>query len=358
MTELSMQTIEMAEIDEIASFFGIGGQVEAGESFYPATTEEGLLNEADTADVEQEVPFLRAAIGDLKGFEQPERLVDLAAIDTGTIQIGSTERGVVVAVRGAVVIQRSGSYSLVKLGSKLIYISQDNAISLLKSIGQGLGKANMFIMTDENGVESPKSGPLSHIQDRVRNYVERKLQRFAVAQIEGGIVLFDGALSAMEWDTPLPYLQGTLDSAFTKGNSLVGICKKSSLQVEGVNVAYSLRETQEPCFQKIEETESRGVYPRSIAESFAVRLGPGGFSFRVDVCPYIVPSQEILNRLYRSSRMALGYPFLLKLAHIHSVFTKREVIQLQVLAAQNYGLRLQRPQDISILFAPFRRAMQ
>ncbi|MBI2305519.1 MAG: hypothetical protein HYU86_12335 [Chloroflexi bacterium] len=349
----------MTDLEEIASFFKQATLGDIGNSFYPTLVETELVNEADIESGEEEVLLADPVLAEAQQFAAPQRFVDLAAIDTGTILIGSTERGVIIAIKGAIIAQRGDCHSLTKLGPRLIYISKENEVAILESIGVGLGNRSMFIETDKEGVKSPKtpSASLKRIQDRIRNYIERKLQRLAVSQIESGIVLFDGALFAMEWDTPLPFLQSTRDLAFEKGNSIVGICKRSDLQVDGVNVAYLLRETQEPCFRRIEQNE-QGIYSRGIGETFAARYGPGGFSFRTDVCPYIVTSAEILNRLYSSALMTLGYPVLLKLAHIHSVFTKREVVELQVLAARNYGLTLQRPQDISILFAPFRRAIQ
>jgi len=141
------------------------------------------------------------------------------------------------------------------------------------------------------------------------------------------------------------------------GDSLIGIAKRSDLEIGGVNILYLLRETQEPCYCEIKDPDWTALYPPSFGTIFVARFGPGGFTFRTDVCPFIVPAEEILNRLYQNARIWLGYPYLLKLAHIHSVFTKPEIVQLQVLAAKNYGLRMQKPQDISVIFAPFRKGV-
>ncbi len=42
-----------------------------------------------------------------KGFQRSEHVIDLVAVDTGSIQIGSTENGVIIAVKGTVVSQQA-----------------------------------------------------------------------------------------------------------------------------------------------------------------------------------------------------------------------------------------------------------
>lgn len=347
------------EFEEIQSFFASVPATDRGHSFYPVTAEDELINEAEGAGVEEEVLPSQPSLEKQKGFQKSEHVVDLVAVDTGSIQIGSTENGVVIAVKGAVVSQQDDKYSLHKMGPKLIHISRENQIEVLEGIGQGLGRPDMFVKTSQSGAKTISGGSVGfkQVQDRIRNYVERKLQRFAILTIKGGIILFDGVLSAREWDTPTKFLENTRESAFNEGNSLVGIAKRSDLELGGVSILYLLTGTQEPCYREIIDPDWSALYPPSFGTIFVVRFGPGGFTFRTDVCPFIVPAEEILNRLYQNARIHLGYPYLLKLAHIHSVFTKPEIVQLQVLAAKDYGLRMQKPQDISVIFAPFRRGV-
>ena len=343
--------------EEIESLFASIPATDRGHSFYPATAEEELINEAEGAGVEEEVLPSQPALGEGKGFQKTDRVVDLTAVDAASIQIGSTEKGVVIGVKGAVVTQQDDKYSLHKIGPKLVYISRENQVMVLESIGRGLGRQDMFVKTSKSGEKTITGGSAAfkQVQDRIRNYVERKLQRFAISEIKDGIILFDGALSAREWDTPTNFLETSRELAFNEANSLIAIAKGSDLELGGVNILYLLRETQEPCYREIVAPDWSALYPPSFGTIFVVRFGPGGFTFRVDVCPFIVPAEEILNRLYHSARINLGYPYLLKLAHIHSLFTKPEVVQLQVLAARDYGLRMQKPQDMSVIFVPFRR---
>jgi hypothetical protein len=53
----------------------------------------------------------------------------------------------------------------------------------------------------------------------------------------------------------------------------------------------------------------------------------------------------------------LGYPNLLRLAHIHSAFTKAEIVSLQVAAAHDFGVSMRPPEDVSVIFAPFRKGI-
>ncbi|MGQ0772028.1 MAG: hypothetical protein ACT4NT_04575, partial [Nitrososphaerota archaeon] len=209
-----------------------------------------------------------------------------------------------------------------------------------------------FVKTDEETKKKViKSGSTStnQFQDRIRNFFERKLQKYAVSQIENGIALFDGSLTTNTWDTPIPYMTGMRDLASSKNNAIIAISKKSTVEVNGTKISYLLDDTPNAGYKRI------NIQERSLGTIFATRMSMGGFTFRTDVCPTPVrPSaEEVLNLFYTNCRMNLGYPVLLKLAHIHSVFTKSEVLLLQVYASKKYGIKMKKPIDLTPLFAPF-----
>ena len=70
-------------------------------------------------------------------------------------------------------------------------------------------------------------------------------------------------------------------------------------------------------------------------------MTPNGEAFRIDIPPNsIIPPQEIFGLLSYTSG-DYGYPDELKLAHMTSVHSSIEAIELQAAAVRNFNLRIQ-----------------
>lgn len=118
-----------------------------------------------------------------------------------------------------------------------------------------------------------------------------------------------------------------------------------------------------PGFRRVLVEDSEGndsaAGARNLGMLFAAKFAPGGFTFRVDVArrSIIQSEEEVLQTIYANTQMTLGYPNLLRLAHIHSAFTKAEIVSLQVQIAHDYDVQLRQPEDLSVVFAPFRKGL-
>ena len=67
---------ESKEFEEIQSFFGSMPTTDRGRSFYPATVEEELINEAEGAGVEEEMLPSQPALEEGKGFQKTDHVLD------------------------------------------------------------------------------------------------------------------------------------------------------------------------------------------------------------------------------------------------------------------------------------------
>lgn len=176
-------------------------------------------------------------------------------------------------------------------------------------------------------------------------------------------MLIDGSLTLRTYNTPTEFLERLGREAAKHNSDIIGISKKSRVTVQGVHLSALLDDDGvQPGYRRVlwvdsEESDS-AADARNLGSLYAVRFGPGGFTFRADVArKSILPDDEaVLQAFYANTQMTLSYPNLLRLAHIHAAFTKSEVVSLQVQAAHDYGMPMRAPEDLSVVFAPFRKA--
>ena len=197
------------------------------------------------------------------------------------------------------------------------------------------------------------------IADRLRNWWERKAQKVAVSAVQGGIILFDGALTLRSRDTPDPYLRGLVRAARAHGNSVVAVSKRSELQIQGRSIRVWLDDWPErvgsrPISPVLRQGGDGRRASRVLGEVYAARFSPLGQTFRVDVAnaPTTTPLGT-LDRFFASSLMRAGYPDILVRAHVHSWFAPSHLACLQADACARYGLSPRPEASLSGAFAPF-----
>jgi hypothetical protein len=342
----------------------------AGEPFTPSLHDDDLIldEEAAETETEQEVTELNEAqLGPFTPFNTSDIPIPLAAVDVGVIDLGMTTTGFALAFKGAIISQDiNGSHTLLKVGPKYKFIAPDNRAEILRFIGCELMNEEMFVDIHADGSLSIKAGARepNQFKDRIRNFIERMLQLDIVQQLQNGIMLVDGTLTLRTYNTPQVFLE-RLGRESARGNSdIIGVSKKSRITVNGVQVTALLDDAPlEAGYKQIlaEDTEGREaeIEDRNLGIPYAIRFSPGGYTFRVDVArKSVMPDEDaVLAALYANTQMTLGYPNLLRLAHIHSAFTKAEILALQVQAAYEKGISMRPPEDLSVIFAPFRKGI-
>jgi hypothetical protein len=341
----------------------------AGEPFTPSLHPEELLLDdvsPEPEDEDETVSINEARLGLFTPFSDSNVPVPLAAIDAGVIDVGLSRRGYALAFKAAVVIQDLDStHTIAKIGPRIKFIEPDNRAEILRFIGRELMNEDMFVEISHDGALSIKAGSTepNQFKDRMRNFIERMLQLDIARQLRSGILLVDGALTLRTYNTPQVFLECLGREAARCNSDIVGVSKKSRITVDGVHMSALLDDTPTDAgFRRILTVDAAGgeedAVARNLGAPFAVRFAPGGFTFRVDVArqSLLQTEEEVLEVLYANTQMTLGYPNLLRLAHIHSAFTKAEIVSLQVQAAHDYGVSMRPPEDLSVIFAPFRKS--
>lgn len=341
-----------------------------GQPFTPSLHPEELRLDDSAPEMEEDEEvrsFDDASLGPFSPFHGSGVPMPLIAIDAGVLDLGVTRTGFALAFKAAVVTQEiDGTHTVAKVGPRVKFVTPDNRAELLRFVGRALSKEDMFVNIGSDGTATVKHGATepNQFKDRIRNFIERMLQLDAAVQLRGGILLVDGALTLRTYNTPEVFLQRLGREAARHNSEVIGVSKKSRVTVEEVHIGALLdNDPPDTGYRRIVTLDSRGS--ESVAESrnlgvpFAVRFAPGGFTFRVDVTrKSLMPNEEaVLEALYANTQMTLGYPNLLRLAHIHSAFTKDEIISLQVKAAHDYRISMRSPEDLSVIFAPFRKGV-
>jgi len=267
----------------------------------------------------------------------------VVAVDVSSLKIGETETGVLVAIRGAVVWRSDKGYEYVRCGPLAFHLGHGmHAESSLGSVV--LGPNQMFT---ERAI------------GRLRNTLERWIQREICDSFGESIILFDGSLTVGTPDNPTAHLTRILRSARERANVVAGFSKSTRLCAFGKRITSLVSEARAPCIFDVDQavTKQFEAHPVQLAgHVYVAKLVEDGFAFRLDIDRNISQEKcvEAMNRLIASDVVMQGYPETLRLAHIFSTFTANDVIATQRYLAYAYGLRIAPRFNIrKCLFGPF-----
>ncbi|MCE4608611.1 MAG: hypothetical protein F7B61_06630 [Caldisphaeraceae archaeon] len=298
--------------------------------------EENILDETITLRAEPS-EYKSLTPGDYKKSQ-------IVSIDTSSLRIGETERGIVAAYRASIVFFDGEGYSITKLGPFIVNISEGNKAYIYNYFRSLLGLEE---------VDERKVPMLYKVVDRVRNFIERYLQILTAGLIKNGIILWDGSLTSGTVDTPKEILVRALKRAEQSGNSVIGVSKSSYLRtINGHRLIDLLSDVYMPSYIKLNDLIRSETLMRILGDVYAVKFSPHGFTFRVDV--HSRDSEEDLKRTYSLCPMFNGYPDPLRQAHVNCYFTANEVLALQSYVIKKYNLEVLPEFDIrKFILYPF-----
>lgn len=306
---------------------------------------------------------------DVEGLEEqspfgvPEAIHPVTAIDAGVVKLGDTSDGVVGAVRAAAVTRMpDGSTRLRTYRPGIFCFNSTNRLDIFHGMGRALGRASFYVQLDDDDLpveEKVRLGPNDHrLLDRARNFVERLVQRDVCQQVQGHLILLDGALTLRTFDTPSIFLEDLHETCQDRGNSLIAVAKKTGLSVRGVDIRLLLDRPGGLPGRRRLTTAVRGDRDgndrRVLGDLYVARFSPGGDTYRTDVDP--APgflSREALDQLAAGSLFRNGYPEPLLQAHAFSYLAPPLVAELQAYAIARYGLVVRPEPNLGPVFAPF-----
>ena len=259
---------------------------------------------------------------------------DVIAIDSTSIVLGYVPEGLVGAIRASVIIKPKGKkhHRKEQYGAYLVVITNYNKDDLYASTRE-------LVYGEGTRARAPD---LRKTLDRLRSLLERHLQFEAVKSFSNALVLVDGSLIAGAVADPMFVIRKLVHDAASHGNTIVALSKSTTLTmhesqlgilslIDGIPNACYVGDLREHL------TQQRNRYVGCV---YVGRLTPNGEAFRFDIPENTALSHEEVFSMVSGLSGEHGYPEALKLAHMTSVFSSIEVIELQAAAINLYGLQL------------------
>jgi hypothetical protein len=272
----------------------------------------------------------------------------VAAVDTSTIKIGETSRGIVVAVRGANIWKQKRRYRYMRFGPFIFHITEENKKQVYKTLERAY-----FSSPDEHNYQAVPS--LFQMPMRIASLLERWLQTMAAQTMNHGLILFDGSLTAGTAETPTHRMKKILGTARNRDNIVLAFSKVTNLRVNGHLITDLLPERGIPYLLGTE-----GLKPKPpivlLGDVYVARLTKGKLAFRLDIDKEIPPGSRTnaVEELLGNDLFAESYPETLRLAHILCTFTANEVLAMQHYVTRKFGLQfINRPDMHRLLFGLF-----
>jgi len=271
---------------------------------------------------------------------EPRQVV---AIDTSSIRLSLSSKGIVIALRGSMVTRSSYGLYIEVFGPFIAYITEENILELLSSMLGGVSSLD-YCSKDYQLYNS--------VQKVLASFLEKRLQEHAAERFRDSILLFDGSLSAGPLDNPIWLVSRILEKARPRGNDVLAFSKTSILRIWG-ELLTSLKLDARPPYivdltWAIERIEMR---VKVLGRTYLAKLYDGLGGFRVDASTRR-GAEEVFGSLLKSDALIHGYPETLILAHDYCSFTKIDVIAMQSLL-KRLGVEFSRSTSIrDLLFNP------
>jgi hypothetical protein len=252
----------------------------------------------------------------------------IAAVDTSTIKIGETSKGVVIAVRGATVWKQHRHYRYTRLGPFIFHVTEDNK----KMVFNSLERSYFNTLYTSSQQFTPT---LFQMPTRIASLLERWMQNAIAKTAENGLILLDGSLTSGTADAPVQRMKQILETARKRGNTVLAFSKATSLRFTGL------------------KPKPPAVL---LGDIYVARFNRAKLAFRLDIDRGAVETDRIesVEKLIGNDVYKQSYPETLRLSHILCTFTANEVLAIQHFIMRKHGIHIiNRPDMHRLLFGPF-----
>ena len=270
----------------------------------------------------------------------------IAAVDTSTMKIGETRRGVLIAIRGADVWKQGRNYRYLRLGPFIFHVTEEN----FKELYNTLQKAYFAPLHEMTGSPSFIQAPT-----RIAMLLERWLQITLSKTLSNGLILLDGSLTGGTPDASTSFMRKLLENARRMGSTVLAFSKMTNLRFNGYLITDLPFKFNPPYVLELEDLKLKPPLVL-LGDVYIARLTRGGYAFRLDIDKNVPFERKVeaLEKLLGNDIVLQSYPETLRLAHILCTFTANEVIAMQHFISRKYGLKIiSRPDMHRVLFGPF-----
>lgn len=278
--------------------------------------------------------------------------IPLAAIDVSSIRLGETERGILLALRGAIVWKQDSRYRYLRLGPFPFHITRKTQMEICSLLHHHQQPTYLHESSVPNHL---------YLQSRLTSLLERWIQTSINNATHQSLILWDGSLTAGTPETTIEAMTELLKEARTRKNTILAFSKNTRLLFNGRRLSNLILEHQPPCILQIHD---RSMYEGALhlmGNIYVVRLTGGACAFRMDVDKELPHLQvvESVQKLLGNDLISQSYPETLRLAHIFSTFTATEVLGIQRYLAKEKRIKILGRQNVRrMLFGPFGKGLE
>jgi len=258
----------------------------------------------------------------------------VVAIDSTSVVLGYVPEGLVGAIRASIILKPEGatSHKMQRYGPYLVVVTNYNKDELYATMCR-------LVYGEAPAGAAPEN---RKTLDRLRNLLERYLQSQVVSSYSHALVLIDGSLMAGAVADPMFVIRNILHEASLNRNTLVALSKSTTLTlktnrlgilslIDGIPGACYVGDLREHVTQEKD---------RYFGCVYVGRLAPQGEAFRFDILRNTPVQHDKVFSMVSGISGDHGYPEELKLAHMTSVFSSIEVIELQAAAINLHRLKM------------------
>ncbi|MCX8191795.1 MAG: DNA double-strand break repair nuclease NurA, partial [Nitrososphaerales archaeon] len=237
----------------------------------------------------------------------------IASIDSSSIPIANSDRGMAIAARATVVFFKSKKiHGYLKIGPIILYINESNIHDLLN--------------VNEIRLYSTVLNDVELIQRLIRIRLERSIQLELAKHLSKALILIDGSLKPSIFECDEISLNKILKTSLNNKNICVGICKSSRITILNRFADLLALSQGAPLYLDVSELTS-GLIRGLAGKVLLTKFMEGSYPLRVDVAnSELHICEEILSKVYSNDLFCRGYPESLRLAHHFSVFSETEYV--------------------------------
>jgi len=271
----------------------------------------------------------------------------IGAVDTSTVKIGETQKGILIAIRGALIEKYGKKHKYTRIGPFIFHITDKNRNQIYNEL-----KKSSFRINNKKQITKPN---FFQIPMYIASLLERWLQNSLTKSIKNGIILFDGSLTSGITDSPVNRIKEILYKARENNSIILAFSKITKLRSNGYLITDKLPNYEPPYI--LEATGFNSKLPLVLlGDIYIAKLKRTNYAFRLDIDKEI--SLEIrkkgVEKLLGNDFLIHGYPETLRLAHILCTFTANEILAVKHFLTRKHGIRIiNRPDMHKILFGPF-----
>lgn len=271
----------------------------------------------------------------------------IGAVDTSTIKIGETEKGTLIAIRGAIIQKQNKKHQYTRVGPFIFHITEKNRNQIYYELEKSLTKGNK--KPQYNRIH------LWQIPAQIAYLLERWLQNLLTQRINNGIILFDGSLTTEINNSPLFNLKKIINKAKENNSTILAFSKITKLRSNGHLITDKLPKQEPPYI--LETSGLANKFPLvNFGDIYVAKLARSKYAFRLDIDKEQEFQTKIkaIEKLIGNDYLIHGYPEMLRLAHVLCTFTANELVAIKYFLTSKHGIRIiNKPDMHRILFGPF-----